>query len=76
VWLATSPSGDGGAAAIRAQTKAVGGHATLVRAPEALRAALSVFEPQASGLATLATRIKDGFDPKRVLNPGRMYAGV
>ena len=31
-------------------------------------------EPDA--VAALTRRIKDGFDPKGVLNPGRMVAGV
>ena len=28
------------------------------------------------GLARLNKRVKEGFDPKGVLNPGRMWAGV
>jgi glycolate oxidase FAD binding subunit len=75
VWVAVAPAQDGGTAAIRAAITACGGHATLVRAPAALRAAVEVFEPQAGGLAALTKRIKDGFDPKGVLNPGRMWAG-
>jgi FAD/FMN-containing dehydrogenase len=27
-------------------------------------------------MAALSARVKDAFDPKRVLNPGRMYTGV
>jgi glycolate oxidase FAD binding subunit len=42
----------------------------------AVRATVDVFQPQSPGLAALTARIKDSFDPKRVLNPGRMYAGV
>lgn len=49
-----------------------GGHATLVRAAPAVRAAIPVFEPQAGALAALSTRLKDQFDPKGILNPGRM----
>lgn len=51
-----------------------GGHATLVRATPADRAALPVFEPQPPGLATLSARLKGEFDPKNILNPGRMFA--
>ena len=54
----------------------IGGHATLVRAPAAIRAAVDVFEPQEAGLAALSKRLKENFDPKGVLNPGRMWAGV
>ena len=49
-----------------------GGHATLVRANPAHRAAIPVFEPQPPALAALATRLKQQFDPKGILNPGRM----
>jgi glycolate oxidase FAD binding subunit len=76
VWLAVAPDGDGGAAIIRAQIAAGGGHATLLRAPDGLRATVPVFEPQPSALAGLTARTKDAFDPKRVLNRGRMYLGV
>ena len=77
VWLAPSGVGeDAGAAEIRASLGASGGHATLLRAPAELRAAVPVFEPQEPAKAALTERVKDGFDPKRVLNPGRMYAGV
>jgi len=76
VWLAVPGAGDGGAAVIRAAVAASGGHATLLRAPDALRAAIPVFEPQAPALAALTRRVKDAFDPKRILNRGRMYADV
>jgi glycolate oxidase FAD binding subunit len=69
-------SDDGGAAAVRNATGALGGHATLVRAPAAVRAALDVFEPRNGALATVSRRVKESFDPKGILNPGRMWAGV
>ncbi|KQT69759.1 MULTISPECIES: glycolate oxidase subunit GlcE [unclassified Aureimonas] len=49
-----------------------GGHAMLVRASDAVRAATPVFQPQPAALAALAGRLKDQFDPAGVLNPGRM----
>ncbi len=76
VWLAPAPSDDAGAAVIRRAVAAVGGHATLIRAPAAVRAAIEVFAPQDAGLAALSKRVKESFDPKGVLNPGRMWAGV
>ena len=77
VWLAPSAAGeDAGAANLHAALGANGGHATLVRASTEVRAAVPVFQPQDPATAALTERIKDGFDPKRVLNPGRMYAGV
>jgi glycolate oxidase FAD binding subunit len=76
VWLACDGSGDAGASAIRAAVASVGGHATLVRAPAEVRAAVDVFEPLAAPLMKLTAGIKASFDPDGILNPGRMYAGV
>jgi glycolate oxidase FAD binding subunit len=76
LWLAVDEAGDAGAARIRAQLGPFGGHATLVRASAALRAAVAVFQPQEPALARLSARVKDSFDPKRILNRGRMYADV
>jgi glycolate oxidase FAD binding subunit len=74
LWLAIDDEADGaGAAQIRGQLAASGGHATLVRASAALRAAVEVFQPQQPALARLSARVKDSFDPKRILNRGRMY---
>ncbi len=47
-----------------------------MRAPAELRATVPVFQPQDAAGAALSARVKDGFDPNRVLNPGRMYAGL
>jgi glycolate oxidase FAD binding subunit len=52
------------------------GHATLIRAPEAVRRAVPVFQPQPPSLAALAARIKHSFDPEGILNPGRMTDGT
>lgn len=76
VWAAIASSEDAGAAVVRNAVQVCGGHATLIRAPLASRAALAVFEPQPSGLAALTKRVKQSFDPKGVLGAGRMWAGV
>jgi glycolate oxidase FAD binding subunit len=76
IWAAIAPSQDAGEAIVRAAVAACGGHATLVRAPAAVRAQVAVFEPQPAPLAALTARVKQGFDPLGVLNPGRMWAGV
>ena len=76
LWLATDASGDAGAAAIRDAVRAAGGHATLLRAPPEVRAAVDVFEPQAEAVMRVTAGIKAALDPAGVLNPGRMYAGV
>jgi glycolate oxidase FAD binding subunit len=75
VWIAHGAEReDVGAALIRGALAAGGGHATLIRAPEAVRRAVEVFEPQPTLLRNLAERVKRSFDPKGVLNPGRMTA--
>lgn len=74
VWLLTDEAEDAGAAALRSQTAARGGHATLVRASAATRVAVETFEPEAAPLAALTARLKAEFDPKSILNPGRMRA--
>jgi glycolate oxidase FAD binding subunit len=73
VWLAIAGAEDGGAAAIRAALPGEGGHATLIRGSDALRAAVPVFQPLAPTLAALSARVKASFDPKAIFNPGRMY---
>jgi glycolate oxidase FAD binding subunit len=76
VWAALAPSDDAGASLVHKAVSAHGGHATLIRAPAALRAAVDVFAPQDEGLAALTRRVKESFDPRGILNPGRMWAGV
>jgi glycolate oxidase FAD binding subunit len=74
IWLQTPNDADAGA--LRAALAPSGGHATLVRAPVEVRRSIEVFQPQPEALAALSKRVKQQFDPKGVLNPGRMYAGV
>jgi glycolate oxidase FAD binding subunit len=42
----------------------------------AVRAAVDVFAPEAPASRALAKRVKESFDPKGMLNPGRMWAGI
>lgn len=72
VWLLTAEAGDAGAAPIRAATADLGGHATLVRASAATRAATEVFQPQPAALARISAGLRAKFDPAGILNPGRM----
>ena len=74
IWLEVPPSHEASEALVRASFTA--GHATLIRAPESTRAAVDVFQPQAAALAALSGRVKDAFDPRHILNPGRMYRGI
>jgi glycolate oxidase FAD binding subunit len=79
LWVAVAGAEDGGATlvrrAIRGQDGRGTGHATLIRGSPALRRAVPVFEPQPPALAALTRRIKESFDPRRILNRGRMVEG-
>ncbi|SDG94197.1 FAD-binding protein [Roseospirillum parvum] len=78
VWLAVpgdTAQGDGGAGPIRrALAEHGGGHALLLRGPEALRARVAVFQPEDRVTAALSRRLRLGFDPRLILNRGRLIA--
>lgn len=79
LWLsfgAAEAGADCGAALVRAALAEAGGHATLFRAPDPAREAVPVFEPAQGALDALTRRVKGSFDPKGILNPGRMQEGV
>ncbi len=72
VWLRME-NGEAEAASVRSLVaRHGGGHAVLVRADAPTRAAVPVFEPLSKPLEELSRRIKAQFDPKGILNPGRM----
>lgn len=75
VWLASEPT-ESAAATLRAALAPFGGHATLVRAPDELRARVDVFQPLSPALARLTKGVKASFDPGGLFNSGRMAAGM
>ena len=48
------------------------GHATLIRASDATRQAITPFQPEPAPLATIAQSLRAKFDPRGILNPGLM----
>ena len=76
IWAAVPAAADASAPLIRSTVAGAGGHATLIRAPAAVRVAVDVFTPEPAALAALTKRVRAGFDPRGVLNAGRMWAGV
>jgi glycolate oxidase FAD binding subunit len=76
IWAALPAADDAHAPLMRRAIAATGGHATLIRAPAAVRAAVDVFTPEPAPLAALTKRVRNSFDPQGVLNAGRMWAGV
>jgi glycolate oxidase FAD binding subunit len=76
IWLARAAEGDAGAPVIHEAARVAGGHATLIRAPGAVRAAVAIFQPRSDALLTLTRAVKASFDPAGIFEPGRMYPGV
>ena len=76
IWLALPAGSDASHEAVRAAVDRATGHATLFRAPEEIRRNIPVFQPQPGARSLLAQRVKAAFDPKGILNPGRMYAEI
>ncbi len=75
VWLRLEGS-DAHADAVRGALRREGhhdlGHATLMRADDAVRASTPVFHPQPASLAALSRRVRSAFDPLHLLNRGRL----
>jgi glycolate oxidase FAD binding subunit len=76
IWLEVPAAPDAGTAEIRRAAAIHGGHATLIRAEPAVRAAVEVFQPLSPPVERLTRDLKAAFDPAGILNPGRMYANV
>jgi glycolate oxidase FAD binding subunit len=76
IWAALPPKGDAHEPVVRACANAVGGHAMLIRAAEDVRREVDVFQPQAPGIAALSERVRASFDPKSILNRGRLTRGA
>lgn len=76
VWAEVLDTADAGAADIRRVIASHGGHATLIRAAPAVRASIDVFQPLEPDLAAITRGIKAVFDPKDILNRGRLLADL
>ncbi len=72
VWLALDAAGSDDGAHVVVRAALAGGHATLVRAPEAVRARVPVFQPRAPALVALSQRVKESFDPTGIFSRGRL----
>ena len=68
-WWRTSAE----APEVRAAAALAGGHATLIRGSDK---SAGVFTPVSDVLMRVHQGLKQAFDPARVFNPGRLYAGL
>ena len=76
-WVVTTTP----AAVVRDAAARAGGHATVFRSaragnPEAGRAEGPRFAPLSAPLMQIHRELKAAFDPGRIFNPGRLYAGL
>lgn len=67
IWALTPEGTD-----VRPKLGGIAGHATLVRASDATKDRIKCFAPQDPAIALLSQGLKQKFDPKGLLNPGRM----
>ena len=70
-WLAAGPRAD--ASKLRAWARDHGGHATLFGGTDRTAGA---FHPLPEPVLALHRRLKAGFDPHGIFNPGRLYAAL
>lgn len=74
VWLLVDQNQGSQVENVRHAVKKFGGHATLVRASDATRSSVAVFEPEHPRIVEISRKIKHSFDPVGILNPGRISA--
>ncbi|MEM8871307.1 MAG: glycolate oxidase subunit GlcE [Pseudomonadota bacterium] len=67
VWARVAEGHD-----LRHDLRGIPGHATLVRGSEETKTKLRVFEPEPEPLSRMSRGLRAQFDPKGILNPGRM----
>jgi glycolate oxidase FAD binding subunit len=66
VWVGAATSVD-----VRNLAGAHGGHAMLLRAPRAVLEQEPIRHPEAPAVAALSARVRQAFDPARILSPSR-----
>jgi glycolate oxidase FAD binding subunit len=75
VWVA-GPGTEASQRAVMVAAASAGGVFWTLAAPAPLRAALPVVPDEVPALAALSRRVKAAFDPKGILGPGRVFAGL
>ena len=75
VWIA-GPATEAAHIAVMQAAQREAGAWQLLRGPATLRAACEVIPPESAALAKIGLRVKQAFDPKSILNPGRMRVGL
>ena len=60
---------------IKTTVKNLGGYLTVIKVDESLKASIDIFTID-DVKYKISEKIKKSFDPKRILNPGKMYTGI
>jgi glycolate oxidase FAD binding subunit len=75
VWLQVDEINLNSIKEIRSLVKNLGGYLTIIKAEESLKASIDIFTIDEVKYK-ISEKIKKSFDPKRILNPGKMYTGI
>ena len=60
---------------IESIVKSLGGYLTVIKVDESLKSSIDIFTID-DVKYKISEKIKKSFDPKRILNPGKMYTGI
>ena len=60
---------------IKTIVKNLGGYLTVIKVNESLKVSIDIFTID-DVKYKISEKIKKSFDPKRILNPGKMYTGI
>ena len=61
---------------LRTEAIKLGGHMTVIKAPNHVRIKEDFLTTVDENIRVLSLKIKESFDPKKILNPGKMYSGA
>jgi len=75
IWLQIDELNLNSLKEIRSLVKNLGGYLTILKVDESLKASIDIFTIDEVKYK-ISEKIKKSFDPKRILNPGKMYTGI
>ena len=75
IWLQVDELNLNSLKEIMCLVKNLGGYLTVLKADESLKASIDIFTIDEVKYK-ISEKIKKSFDPKRILNPGKMYTGI
>lgn len=61
---------------LRTEAIKLGGHMTVIKAPKHVRIKEDFLTTVDENIRILSLKVKESFDPKKILNPGKMYSGI